>query len=62
MRDFEALSGVLEGKDNVTLISYPGLGHLMTKAGDPPSPDDYYEELTVDGKVIDDIAEFVKGN
>ena len=62
LRDFEALGGVLGGKDNVTLISYPGLGHLMTPAGNPPSPDDYYEELTVDRQVIDDIAKFVKGN
>lgn len=62
MGDFEALGSVLKGKDNVTLISYPGLGHLMTQAGDPPSPDDYYEELTVDQQVIADIAEFVKGN
>lgn len=62
MRDFEAIKNVLSDKENVTLISYPGLGHLMTQAGNPPSPDDYYQELTVDQKVIDDIAEFVKGN
>ncbi len=62
MRDFEALEGVLSGKDNVTMISYPGLSHLMTQSGSPPSPDDYYEELNVDQQVIDDIAEFVKNN
>ena len=62
MRDFEALEGVLSSKDNVTMISYPGLSHLMTQAGSPPSPDDYYEELNVDQQVIDDIAEFVKEN
>ena len=62
MRDFEALEGVLSSKDNVTMISYPGLSHLMTQSGSPPSPDDYYEELHVDQQVIDDIAEFVKSN
>ena len=62
MRDFEALDATLNGKDNVLLISYPGLGHLMTRAGDPPSPDDYYEDITVDPQVIDDIASFIKIN
>ncbi len=62
LREFEALESVLSKKANVTLVSYPGLGHLMTQAGDPSSPDDYYKKLTVDQQIIDDISEFVKGN
>ncbi len=61
MRDFYALNEVLGDKDNVTMISYDGLGHLMTEAGDPPSPDDYMIASTVAEDVIDDIASFVLG-
>ena len=62
MRDFNAIQDALSGNENASFISYPGLGHLMTQAGSPPSPDDYYEALNVSQQVIDDIADFVKGN
>ena len=62
MRDFNAIKGALFENENATFISYSGLGHLMSQAGSPPSPDDYYEALNVDQQVIDDISEFVKGN
>lgn len=62
MRDFNILKDNLESKDNVYMISYEGLGHLMTTAGSPPAPDDYNNELHVDSKVINDIAEFIKNH
>ncbi|MCK5129355.1 MAG: alpha/beta fold hydrolase [Clostridiales bacterium] len=62
MRDFEMIKQALSGKDNAQTISYPGLGHLMTTAGTPPAPDDYYNELQVDQSVIDDIASFISNN
>ncbi len=62
MDDFNALNEALGKKNNVLLISYPGLGHLMTKAGQPPSPDDYYELLNVDEAVISDISQFINSN
>ncbi len=57
--DFYKLKEALSEKDNVSFISYPNLGHLMSQAGNPSSPDDYYMPLNVDMKVISDIAQFI---
>jgi hypothetical protein len=57
--DFGAWKTALAHKKNATLITYPGLGHAFTSAGDPPSPADYDKPGNVDAKVIDDIAKFV---
>lgn len=62
MRDFNALQDTLSEKENVTMISYKGLGHLMTTAGETPAPSDYNDELHVDEKVIEDIAQFINNN
>lgn len=43
----------------VTLREYPGLSHLMTPAGDPPSPADYAKSAQVDPQVIGGIAAWI---
>jgi fermentation-respiration switch protein FrsA (DUF1100 family) len=62
MRDFNALKDTLGDKENITMITYKGLGHLMTKSSDKPAPSDYDSELHVNEKVIDDIAQFINNN
>jgi fermentation-respiration switch protein FrsA (DUF1100 family) len=62
MRDFNALKDTLGDKENITMISYKGRGHLMTKSSDKPAPSDYDSELHVNEKVIDDIAQFINNN
>ncbi len=42
------------------LIEYPVLGHAFMPGGDPPGPKDYLLPGHVDGKVIDDIAAWIK--
>lgn len=44
----------------VELIEYPTLGHAFMPGGDPPGPKDYLLPAHVDGKVIDDIAAWIK--
>lgn len=59
MAEFDAFKAALAGRPDTTLIAYPGLSHLFTPAGDPPSPDDYNQPNTVDEKVIADIAAWI---
>jgi uncharacterized protein len=44
----------------VKLVEYPGLSHLFTPAGNPPSPKDYFTPAHVDSRVIRDIADWIK--
>ena len=57
--EFERFRAAHSDRSDVTFISYPGLSHLFTKAGDPPSPDDYAKDSTFDSKALDDIAEWI---
>lgn len=59
MTEFEAFREALDGRGNVTLMSYPGLTHLFTPAGDPPSPDDYAQAASFDSRVLDDMARWI---
>ena len=58
--DFSRWKSNLEKHTNASLKSYPGLGHLFTKAGKPPSPLDYEKAQNVDAQVVDDIASWIK--
>lgn len=58
LEEFNMIRSSLGDMDNVDFISYPGLSHLFTLAGDPPSPDDYSQPYHVDDAVIVDIADF----
>lgn len=44
------------------MIEYPLLGHAFMPGNDPPGPRDYEAAAHVDGKVLDDIARWIKGN
>lgn len=57
--EFERFRAALSGRTDVAFVSYPGLSHLFTQAGDPPSPDDYAREGSFDGRALDDIAAWI---
>jgi fermentation-respiration switch protein FrsA (DUF1100 family) len=59
MSDFARFEAALSGKEGVTMISYPGLSHLFTPSGDPPSPDDYRQSASFDETVLDDMAAWI---
>lgn len=62
MTDFQIWQEELGNKDNVQLISYPGLTHLFTPTDSEMStPADYYMPQNVDEKCILDIASWIKG-
>ncbi|NLG62332.1 MAG: alpha/beta hydrolase [Candidatus Cloacimonetes bacterium] len=62
MEDFAIWRRTLEGRTNVSLVSYPGLDHLFVAGENPSTP---RETMLAPGnvaqQVIDDVAEFVKG-
>jgi hypothetical protein len=58
-KDFEGWEKALTGHNNVTMKSYPGLCHLFTPAGNPPSPADYDKPGHVAGGVLEDIVSWV---
>ncbi len=58
-KDFEGWEKALAGHNNVTMKSYPGLCHLFTPAGNPPSPADYNKPGHVARGLLDDIASWV---
>jgi len=58
-KDFEAWEKALAGHDNVTMKSYPGLCHLFTPAGNPPSPADYDKPGHVAESMLRDIASWI---
>jgi hypothetical protein len=58
-KDFEGWEKALAGHNNATLKSYPGLCHLFTSAGNPPSPADYDKPGHVARGTLDDIASWV---
>lgn len=57
--DFPRWQQAFAHDPRVTLREYPGLSHLMTPAGDPPSPADYAKPAQVDPQVIADIAAWI---
>jgi hypothetical protein len=57
--DLEGWEKVLAGHSNVTMKTYPGLCHLFTPGGDPPSPADYDKPGHVAKATVDDIANWV---
>lgn len=60
VREFESWKNVLEGRNNVSFILYPGLNHLMIKGEGRSSPQEYQTPGTVEKKVIEDIAAWIK--
>jgi hypothetical protein len=58
-KDFEGWEKALAGHKNVTIKTYPGLCHLFTPAGSPPSPVDYDKPGHVSKGMLDDIVSWV---
>jgi hypothetical protein len=59
-KDFEGWEKALAGHNNVTLKSYPGLCHLFTPAGNPPSPADYDKPGHVSVGMVNELASWVE--
>jgi hypothetical protein len=60
MKDFEGWQKALAGHSNVTMKTYPGLCHLFTPGGNPPSPADYNKPGHLAKGTLDDIANWVE--
>ena len=61
MEDFGIWKDALGGKENWTMISYPGLTHPFTAGQKTEGSAAYTRDSKVDQKVIEDIAGFVDG-
>ena len=61
MEDFGIWKNALGGKENWTLISYPGLTHTFTPGQKTEGSAVYSRADKVDPRVIGDIAEFIAG-
>lgn len=59
LEDFEIWKGELEGKDNVTFVSFPKLNHLMVSGTGRSTPAEYEFPGNVAIDVILDIVEWV---
>jgi uncharacterized protein len=60
MVDFKAWSDALQGKAGVTLKSYADLNHLFMTGSGKSVPAEYSKPGNVAGKVVEDIAAWVK--
>ncbi len=59
MEDFSLWKEALDGRENWKMISYPGLTHCFTPGQKTEGSAVYARQETVDGQVIEDIAEFI---
>jgi fermentation-respiration switch protein FrsA (DUF1100 family) len=60
MQDFQLWREALDGKPGACLKAYDKLDHLFRQGEGPAGPHDYDREQPVEGRVIDDIAAFIK--
>lgn len=60
-KDFQAYKDIMAGRDNCSFISYPGLNHLFAPSDGQHNENEYLSPAAVDGKVIEDIADFILG-
>lgn len=61
-KDYQSWRDALAGKSNVTYWVYTDLNHLFMKSGGVRDVTDYDAPATVEQRVIDDIAIWVKGH
>lgn len=65
-RDYQVVAEELElwmeyaNPDLTTSYLFDELSHLFTPGGNPPSPEDYEEEVQVDSEMVEAIAEWIK--
>ena len=60
LEDWALWRKALKGHKNVKFILYPDLNHLFMEGKGKATPDEYGKAGTVDQKVVDDIAAWVK--
>lgn len=60
MTDFQLWKAALGKRENVTLISYPGLNHLFIKGEGKSSPAEYNSPGNVEKQVVLDIATWIR--
>jgi hypothetical protein len=58
-KDLDGWEKALAGHSNVTVKTYPGLCHLFTPVGSPPSPADYDKPGHVAKATVDDIVNWI---
>jgi uncharacterized protein len=58
--DFEGFRAALRGRPNTAYHLYPDLNHLFQKGKGKAIPSEYLKPASVDPRVIDDIARWVK--
>jgi dienelactone hydrolase len=58
--DYNAFRAALRGRPNTAFHLYPDLNHLFQKGKGKAVPQEYLKPAIVDGKVIEDIARWVK--
>ena len=59
MEDFSLFRENAAGRDNWTLISYPGLTHMFVPGKKTDGPNAYLAQQHMDEKVLSDIADFI---
>ena len=59
MEDLSLFREAVAGRDNWTLISYPGLTHMFTPGKKTDGPNAYLAQQRMDGTVLGDIADFI---
>lgn len=59
MEDLSLFREAVAGRDNWTLISYPGLTHMFTPGKKSDGPNAYLAQQRMDGTVLSDIADFI---
>jgi len=59
--DYQLWQDALKAKPNVTFKLYPDLAHPFTKSTGVPSPADYEKAQNVSQNVVEDLADWIKG-
>ena len=58
--DFSLWKQALGSREDVTLISYPGLNHLFMAGAGKSTPSEYLTPGNVEQRVVTDIANWIK--
>ncbi len=61
-RDLSLWQAALEGRDDVTFVTFPSLNHHMIPGDGQPNPTEYDIAGHVDGGVVNTIVEWVESN
>ncbi|NDL67471.1 alpha/beta fold hydrolase [Anaerotalea alkaliphila] len=62
LKEYEIMREALEEKENYSFRLYPGVNHLLMEGEGIPSPAEYQVKNQVHPPLVEDVAEFIKGN